>query len=102
MTDERLEEIGELLQLLGKETRHGPLPRQTENKLLQAAFEMFEEVKPPAGVEGLKPCPFCGGEAEFERKGTGRQSCIVRCTDCGASHESGDTWDSGSSWNQRA
>jgi Lar family restriction alleviation protein len=50
----------------------------------------------------LDPCPFCGGEAEFERQGTGRQSCIVTCTNCGARHESGDTGDhNGSSWNSR-
>lgn len=50
----------------------------------------------------LCPCPFCGGAAEFERRGTPRQSCIVVCSECGAKHESGDTWNSGYSWNQRA
>lgn len=51
----------------------------------------------------LLPCPFCGGAAEFERKGNARHSCIVVCTDCGARHESGDAeWNSGSSWNRRA
>ena len=51
----------------------------------------------------LKPCPFCGGDAEFERLGTGRQSCIVACGNCGARHESSDEYErSGSSWNQRA
>lgn len=51
----------------------------------------------------LKPCPFCGEAAEFERMGTGRQSCIVRCTHCNTTHESGDTGEhSGSSWNRRA
>ena len=49
----------------------------------------------------LKPCPFCGGNAEFEREGNSRHSCIVVCTYCGARHESGDTLDSGSSWNRR-
>jgi Lar family restriction alleviation protein len=50
----------------------------------------------------LAPCPFCGGAAEFERRGTGRQSCIVVCGDCGARHESGDSGDRcGSSWNRR-
>jgi len=52
-------------------------------------------------AEALLPCPFCGHDAEFEREGTGRQSCIVTCTDCGARHESGDTWNSGHSWNRR-
>lgn len=51
----------------------------------------------------LKPCPFCGGEAEFERMGDRRQSCIVVCTDCGGRHESGDEGErSGDSWNRRA
>lgn len=50
----------------------------------------------------LKPCPFCGGAAEFERLGTGRVSCIVVCEDCGARHESGDSGAaSGESWNRR-
>ena len=53
--------------------------------------------------EELKPCPFCGGEAEFERTGTNRRSCIVTCTDCGATHEGPDEYDnSGSAWNTRA
>lgn len=49
----------------------------------------------------LKRCPFCGGEADFERIGTRQQSCIVTCNECGARHESGDTLDSGRSWNLR-
>lgn len=49
----------------------------------------------------LRPCPFCGGRAEFERTGTPRQSCIVVCTDCGARHESSDEGErSGWSWNR--
>jgi len=51
----------------------------------------------------LKPCPFCDGEAEFERLGNHRQSCIVACTMCGARHESSDEGEHcGSSWNHRA
>ena len=41
-------------------------------------------------VEGLKPCPFCGGEPEVVRHGTPRQSAIVRCTQCGCARESSD------------
>ena len=52
--------------------------------------------------KALAPCPFCGGEAEFERKGTARQSCIVACTDCGARLETSETWGSGKAWNDRA
>ena len=51
----------------------------------------------------LKPCPFCGGEAEIERPGTRRQSCIVSCTNCGARHEGPDEGEqSGDTWNERA
>lgn len=50
----------------------------------------------------LKPCPFCGGEAEFKRVGSARQSEIVGCTDCHCELESGDRDHySGSSWNYR-
>ena len=51
----------------------------------------------------LLPCPFCGGEAKIERMGTGRQSCQVACTNCGAHHEGPDKDErSGDSWNRRA
>ena len=51
----------------------------------------------------LKPCPFCGGEASFERNGTSRQSCIVVCESCGCRFESGEKGDAcGNSWNTRA
>lgn len=51
----------------------------------------------------LTPCPFCGGEAHFERMGTPRQSCIVECGSCGARHESSDEGErSGTQWNDRA
>jgi len=50
----------------------------------------------------LLPCPFCGGEAEFVRLGDKRVSCQVKCTNCGASHESSDEGEhNGSSWNMR-
>lgn len=50
----------------------------------------------------LKPCPFCGGEAEFERVGTARMSTIVSCTECGATLESGEAGEiAGTSWNSR-
>ena len=38
----------------------------------------------------LKPCPFCGGEAEIERAGTRAVSMIIACTECGGRMESGD------------
>lgn len=50
----------------------------------------------------LKPCPFCGFDAEFERLGDRRQSCIVACQNCGCRHESGDEGNfCGQSWNLR-
>ena len=50
----------------------------------------------------LLPCPFCNGDAEFQRLGDRRQSCIVACTNCGARHESPDQDEfNGSSWNRR-
>ena len=49
----------------------------------------------------LLPCPFCGSRAEYERIGTSRVSCIITCTDCGCSLETGETFDSGHHWNKR-
>ncbi|MCP1118886.1 Lar family restriction alleviation protein [Robbsia andropogonis] len=50
----------------------------------------------------LKPCPFCGGKAYFERLGDRSQSCIVSCTDCSTRHESSDEgYMCGESWNRR-
>lgn len=49
----------------------------------------------------LKPCPFCGGKAEFEQFGTARQSTIVACTQCGCRLESGETKRHGWPWNTR-
>ena len=53
-------------------------------------------------AERLKPCPFCGGSAHFERMGTPRQSCIVECDSCGARLESSEEGaHCGLSWNDR-
>lgn len=49
----------------------------------------------------LKPCPFCGGEAAFDRKGTPKQSTIVVCDACLCTLESGETFNHGSAWNHR-
>jgi uncharacterized Zn finger protein len=49
----------------------------------------------------LLPCPFCGGDAEFERLGTRMQSTIVACQCCGATQECGLTYDYGDVWNTR-
>jgi Lar family restriction alleviation protein len=49
----------------------------------------------------MLPCPFCGGRPEVVRDGTNRQSCIVRCEDCGAQVESNERG-RGEAWNRRA
>lgn len=48
----------------------------------------------------LKPCPFCGAEAEVEREGTSRQSCVVKCTECHCTLESNEVG-FGKWWNRR-
>jgi hypothetical protein len=49
----------------------------------------------------LKPCPFCGEEAEIERYGTARVSTIVTCSGCGTSKECGEEFNHGQDWNDR-
>jgi Lar family restriction alleviation protein len=50
----------------------------------------------------LKPCPFCGGEAEIERYGDHSRSTIYACTNCGCRLETGEEGDFGTDWNRRA
>jgi hypothetical protein len=49
----------------------------------------------------LKKCPFCNGEAEFVRKGTGRYSNQVSCMHCGTMFEDGATFNHEDGWNTR-
>lgn len=49
----------------------------------------------------LKPCPFCGNKASFDRVGNRQQSTIVSCDDCGCSLENGEEWNHGRGWNNR-
>lgn len=41
-------------------------------------------------MRNLKPCPFCGGDADFKRVGTAKMSCIVSCIDCGCTLEANE------------
>ena len=38
----------------------------------------------------LKPCPFCGGEAQIERQGSRSFSTIYSCKECGCTLETGE------------
>lgn len=53
-------------------------------------------------AQKLLPCPFCGEEAEFERLGMRRSSCIVKCLFCGCRVETSETGEAcGRNWNTR-
>jgi hypothetical protein len=58
----------------------------------------------PSGIEAaaLKPCPFCGHEAEIERYGDRGRSTIYQCTFCSCNLETGEEWGHGRVWNERA
>lgn len=50
----------------------------------------------------LKPCPFCGSEANITRIGNQHQSCIIECGNCGCKLENGETEEQcGKKWNTR-
>jgi len=50
----------------------------------------------------LKNCPFCGGEPEVTRTGSGRQSSVIECTNCGCTVEANESdWNTGMQWNRR-
>lgn len=50
----------------------------------------------------LKPCPFCQGSASIERYGDRSQSTIYSCDWCGATLETGETFNHGDMWNHRS
>lgn len=53
-------------------------------------------------MDNLKPCPFCGGDAEYMRFGDKRNSCVIRCTECSCELETGEEGDlCGTQWNNR-
>ena len=50
----------------------------------------------------LLPCPFCGGDAYIEQAGNRRQSTIYECGSCGCRLETGEEFNHGKRWNERA
>lgn len=54
-------------------------------------------------MSDLRPCPMCNETAEIEQMGSGRQSMIYHCTNCGCSLETSETFiGPNCSWNPRA
>lgn len=49
----------------------------------------------------LKPCPFCGGKAEIDQFGDSKKSTQYNGLDCGATLETGETFNFGHQWNSR-
>jgi len=49
----------------------------------------------------LLPCPFCGGRAEYGRMGSLKKSCVIVCSECGCTLETGEIWMCGQRWNTR-
>ena len=51
----------------------------------------------------LKPCPFCGGEANLVQGSSGKLLPWVRCRDCGAETSDYDSVEEAAeAWNRRA
>jgi hypothetical protein len=53
-----------------------------------------------ASERKLRPCPFCGSEAEVHREGTRNYSCVIGCTNCSCKLETNEIG-YGDQWNQR-
>lgn len=55
-------------------------------------------------IQGLKPCPFCGGNAievsPYDQKPLGSR-WIIKCVDCGASIQGSHRAMNKAAWNQR-
>lgn len=49
----------------------------------------------------LKPCPFCGGEAEISQFGDYRKSTLYSCLECGYKLETNEEFNHGKDWNNR-
>lgn len=101
------------------ETLTADIPRIEKIDFPELSPEQIKECKefnkrlrmPPATQEGLKPCPFCGGEAKIDVIEKGFKS-IIFCTtpECGFmrhSFNNGDTDENAAlrlktAWNRRA
>lgn len=53
-------------------------------------------------TDKLLPCPFCGRSAHVEQYGDRSKSTIYQCDNCSCSLETGEEWDHGRIWNERA
>lgn len=51
--------------------------------------------------EQLKPCPFCGGDAEISRYGNSKMSTMYHCNWCGVALETSEEHNHGERWNER-
>lgn len=50
----------------------------------------------------LKPCPFCGGDAEIKIMGSDRTGMLIGCTECNCDFETFETCiDEDIAWNKR-
>ena len=49
----------------------------------------------------LKPCPFCGGEAEEYNNSDFHDCYRVYCMDCGAETQAEEEWNRAKKWNKR-
>ena len=75
----------------------GHVTTSVADEMVAAGIAQYDE---PAKAETLSnddeitllPCPFCGGEAEIERMGSGRQSMIYSCGNCGCRLETSETF----------
>lgn len=121
LSDERLRQLisraqyGEMLTIAGSaeesalshDTAVAPTELQRHRaaqatRKAQTDADAFGGTSGHIGEDGLLPCPFCGGAAEYERLGTPRASTVISCTQCGCRLESAPpTWDQAMDWNRR-
>ena len=89
MTSERLSEYApklykalkdllEEIPLIAGDSRHDALAESIEE-----AAKLIREIEESKDEEKLKPCPFCGGEAEIEPEGITACGYWLKCKKCG-------------------